>query len=91
MNLPAYCPSCRAIRQPNGTFCHVCGYSYLTKEAGAPAVTNTANNPPRDVYLGVGSGFLFGVGFMTAGIIFSVIGTFVWLMLLGGVFGGAFR
>jgi hypothetical protein len=94
MALPVYCPSCRSIRQPNGSFCHICGYSYLTKEAATAAVQppGAISPGPR---LSVGDGFRFGVGFMAAVFIGSLIGFVLWIILfvsmLGALFGGIGR
>jgi hypothetical protein len=40
--------------------------------------------------LSVGSGFRFGVGFMSAAVLFSIVLALVWLMLLGALIGAAF-
>lgn len=42
MALPTSCPSCPSIRQPNGSFCHVWGYSYLTEESRSNRHRTTA-------------------------------------------------
>ena len=86
--LPTYCPSCRTIRQPNGTFCHVCGYSFLTK---APVETSGSLPGPPSSELSIGDGFRFGIGFMVAvvifGLAFSVLSTLVMGTILRAMLG----
>jgi hypothetical protein len=94
MALPVYCPSCRSIRQPNGSFCHVCGYSYLTKDPAPAALSSPVGASPGP-RLSVGDGFRFGLGFMAAVFIASLIGFVIWIVLfvsmLGALFGGIGR
>jgi hypothetical protein len=83
--LPTYCPNCRAIRQPNGLFCHACGYSYegrVAPGAAAPATSSARN----EVHLSVGSGFRFGLGLMAAAFLAGII----WLVLFAGLLGAMF-
>lgn len=87
--LPTYCPSCRSIRQPNGSFCHMCGYSYVTKEAATPIATadGVVASSPR---LTSGDGFRFGLGFMAAVFIASFVGFVAWLFAFGTILGAIF-
>jgi hypothetical protein len=91
MALPPYCPSCRSIRQPNSSFCHMCGYSYVTKEPPATTLQPAPAAPPSP-RLTAGDGFRFGLGFIVAVFIASLIGFVVWVVLvaafLGTLFGG---
>jgi hypothetical protein len=91
MALPTYCPNCRSIRQPNGSFCHNCGYSYITKEAAATGLPAQVASPTSH-RLTAGDGFRFGLGFMAAVFIASLIGFVLWTVLfasiLGAMFGG---
>lgn len=84
MSLPTYCPQCRAVRQPNGSFCHMCGYSFLTKSAvEAPRFADipTAATPR----LSIADGFRFGIGFMAAVVIFSIITSLIWSWFIVGL------
>jgi hypothetical protein len=88
--LPTYCPSCRAIRQPNGTFCHMCGYSFLTKSSIAtPVAERESAIPGRPI--GIGDGFRFGLGFMTAVVVFWIIFAVLSSIFFAGILGGILR
>ena len=88
--LPTNCPSCRSIRQPNGSFCHMCGYSYVTKEAAATGAPASAAVAPSS-RLTAGDGFKFGLGFMSAAVLFWLVFTLIFLGALGAIFGALFR
>ena len=88
-SLPTYCPSCRSIRQPNGSFCHVCGYSFVTKELATTALSSQAPSQMRP-RVTIGDGFRFGLGFMVAFVIFWLIVTVVWAGVFAAIFGSLF-
>ena len=87
--LPTYCPSCRAIRQPNGTFCHMCGYSFLTKEAAIATgpTTAVARSGP---HLTASDGFRFGLGFMAAAFVGTLVGFVAWIVVFGAILSAIF-
>ncbi|HEY4268221.1 MAG TPA: hypothetical protein VGM94_08530 [Galbitalea sp.] len=82
--LPTYCPVCRTIRQPNGQFCHVCGYSYVERRPVEPEAAATRVADPR---LSMADGFRFGIGFFTAAILFAVLFTIFSSVLFATILG----
>ena len=77
--MPTYCPQCRAIRQPNGVFCHMCGYSYA--EAAPRDTQGPSLVPHRLPGLSIGDGWRFGVGFTIATGVIGLVVAVVWLYL----------
>jgi hypothetical protein len=88
MALPTYCPSCRAIRQPNASFCHICGYSYVKPE---PAISRPTLPSHPGSRISVGDGFRFGLGFMSAAVIFWLVFSLIFLGFMGTLAGALFR
>ena len=91
MALPTYCPSCPSIRQPNGSFCHVWGYSCLMKEF--PEQSSPHHQAPASsTRLAAGDGYRFDLGSCLPLFIVSLIGFVVSIVLfvsmLGAIFGG---
>jgi hypothetical protein len=86
--LPTYCPQCRAIRQPNGQFCHACGYSFVERRAAEVPAAALART---DVGLSMGDGFRFGIGFMVAVIVFSLVATVLSTVFFAGLLGALLR
>lgn len=82
--LPTYCPRCRTIRQPNGQFCHGCGYSYVRPQRDEPAEMVSPSSAPG---LSIGDGFRFGMGFFVAAVIFGILFTILTSLIFGAVVG----
>ena len=81
---PTYCPQCRTVRQPNGQFCHGCGYSYAT---GRPSEVMSSAIAPPTGGLSVGDGFRFGLGFFIAAVIFGLLFTIFSSVVFGALVG----
>lgn len=86
--LPTYCPQCRSIRQPNGQFCHMCGYSYVERTPAEASEVPIASRTPR---LSIGDGFRFGIGFTIATTILTIIFAVIWLVAFAGLLSGLLR
>jgi hypothetical protein len=65
----------------------MCGYNFVTASAAdaPPAIA-----PSNDVSLSVGSGFRFGLGFMSAVVVFWLIISLVILGFFGALVGALF-
>ena len=85
--MPTYCPQCRTIRRPDGVFCHMCGYNYLAPGTSASSSVGPAPGD-HEARVSVGSGFRFGIGFMTAAVVFWLLFALFSSALFAGLIGG---
>ena len=82
----------------------MCGYSFLTKEAAIPSAPagHAAGGPPtyvsaesagrkHEVEIGVGTGFRFGIGFMVAVVIFSLVLSLISSLVFAGLLNSLLR
>ena len=68
----------------------MCGYNFV-KSSAADAAPMTISTAAHEARISIGSGFRFGLGFMSAVAIFSVLVSLIFTGLLGAVLGGLLR
>jgi hypothetical protein len=68
----------------------MCGYNFVNESAAdtPPAVLPTSSAEAR---LSIGSGFRFGLGFMSAVVVFWLLFVLIFLGSMGAIFGALFR
>ena len=68
----------------------MCGYNYASRSATESA--HVALPPTsHESRLSVGSGFRFGLGFMSAAVVFWILFSLIFFGALGAIFGSVFR
>ena len=82
------CPECHVIRAPNSRWCHVCGHAYSMEDVDLPPLVVSEDH---EVRVSIGSGFRFGLGFMTAAFVATILIAIIWTAVLGLLVGSLMR